>query len=81
MELLNALLTIVVVSIVSYIIIMMYRRAATTPSVPRRKDPMLPGASTFDDRMTDDQVRALHDLVTSHDGPPSAPAGDKDKPN
>ncbi|AAR98446.1 ORF089 virion membrane protein [Bovine papular stomatitis virus] len=73
MGLLDALLTVVVISIVCYIIIMLYRKASTAPRVPGRRDQPVPGTSSFDDKMTDDQVKAFHRLVTS------SPEGDGGK--
>ena len=74
MGLLDAILSVIVISIVCYIIIMMYRRSCTVPSVPRNKDLLPPGASSFEDRMTDDQVRAFHELVTSSGADKNTPS-------
>lgn len=73
MGLLDSLLTIVVVAVVCYIVVMMYRRSFTLP--PPQKSLGLP-SSPFDDKMSEDQVRALHRLVTSTGGeqPDAAPS-------
>ncbi|WZD65954.1 virion protein [Bovine papular stomatitis virus] len=64
MGLLDALLAVVVISIVCYLIIMMYRKSSLAPSVPGRREQPMP-TSSFDDKMTDEQVKAFHRLVTS----------------
>ncbi|AHZ33786.1 virion membrane protein [Orf virus] len=81
MGLLDALLTVIVISIVCYIVIMMYRRSCVSaPAVQRNKDLLPPGASSFEDKMTDDQVRAFHALVTSSPGDNPAPAPTAESP-